>query len=231
MLYPIIGITASVDVKEGWYQQSINYITAIEQCGGIPVILPPISKSTEALMSKLDGLLLAGGGDLDPQCFNEDPQYKLNYDHPLRDRFELSLTKAALEQEKPILGICRGIQVLNVALGGTLYQELHEQVEGALIHQHSSGEPTHEVKIEQGSLLARLSGKTVIRVNSFHHQAVRTIATEFIVSATANDGIIEAIEAPHHNFVLGVQWHPERMRGQDPAANALFTDLIEAAQR
>lgn len=159
MTYPIIGITASVDVKEGWYRQRSNYITAIEQCGGIPVILPPISKSTEAIITRLDGLLLAGGGDLDPQHYNEDPRYKLHYDDPLRDRFELSLTQAALAQGKPILGICRGIQVLNVALGGTLYQELHEQVEGRLIHQHSSGEPTHVVKIEQGSLLGRLSGE------------------------------------------------------------------------
>lgn len=231
MTYPIIGITASVDAKEGWYRQRSNYITAIERCGGIPVILPPIAKRTAAIMTRLNGLLLAGGGDLDPLHFNEDPLYKLHYDHPLRDRFELSLIKAALAQGKPILGICRGIQVLNVALGGTLYQEIHQQVEGALIHQHPYGEPTHKVKIEQGSLLARLSGKTELRVNSFHHQAVRTIAPELIVSAKASDGIIESIEDPRHHFVLGVQWHPERMREQDNAANALFTGLIEAAQR
>jgi len=231
MAYPIIGITASVDTKEGWYRQRSNYVSAIEQCGGLPVILPPSAKRAEVIMTRLNGLLLAGGGDLDPLHFNEDPQYKLHYDHPLRDRFELLLIKAALAQGRPILGICRGIQVLNVALGGTLYQEIHEQVEGVMIHQHPRGEPTHEVKIEQGSLLARLSGKTKLRVNSFHHQAVQTLATGLIVSARANDGIIEAIEDPRHHFVLGVQWHPERIWKEENAAHALFAGLIEAAQR
>ncbi len=231
MTYPIIGITASVDGKADWYQQRSNYITAIEQCGGIPVILPPIVKKIEMIVTRLDGLLFAGGGDLDPLHFNEEPQYKLNYDHPLRDQFELALIKAALTQGKPILGICRGIQVLNVALGGTLYQEIHEQVEGALTHQHSSGEPMHTIKIKEGYLLARLSGKTELRVNSFHHQAVRRVAPGLIVSAIANDGVIEAIEYPQHHFVLGVQWHPERMRDHDNVSNALFTGLIEAAQR
>lgn len=232
MNYPVIGITASIDGKEGWYRQNSNYIQAVRSAGGLPIILPPVDEeAVAAVVARIDGLIPAGGDDLDPVNFGEEPQYKIRYDHPQRDQFELLLAKAAIEQRRPILGICRGIQVLNVALGGTLYQEIHGQIEGAMIHQHPRGEPTHEVKIEQGTLLSRLAGQPAMRVNSFHHQAVRTIAPGLIASATANDGVIEAIEDPRHHFVLGVQWHPERMWKRDKAANDLFASLIAAAQR
>lgn len=229
---PVIGITASVDTKDGSYRQRSNYISAVQSAGGLPIILPPIDEEAVAKVAALiDGLILAGGGDLDPISFGEEPQYELRYDHPQRDRFELLLAKVALAHGRPVLGICRGIQVLNVALGGTLYQEIAKQVEGAMIHQHPCGTPTHEVKIAQGTLLSRLVNRPALRVNSFHHQAVRAIAPGLVVSAEATDGIIEAIEDPDHRFVLGVQWHPERMVGEDKAADAIFSGLIEAAQR
>ena len=234
MLYPIIGIVADVNDKEGCYCQKNDYISAVQGSGGLPIILPPLAAGlVEEFAARIDGLILAGGGDLDPTHYGEDSQYEIQYTHPLRDRFELLLVKATLAQERPILGICRGIQVLNVAMGGTLYQDIQEQIGEAMIHRQvaPAGHPTHAVKVEPGSLLARLVGQPMLQVNSFHHQAVRAVAPGLVVSAWANKCTIEAIEAPSHHFVLGVQWHPETMWEKDKLAKALFDGLIESAKR
>jgi len=214
------------------YRQSILHV------GGEPRIVDS-SLAVDAALSGVDGLLLTGGDDVAPPIYGEQPHATITEAEPGRDEFEIGLVKAALERGVPIFAICRGVQVLNVACGGTLVQDIPSQVTGALAHDlpvppNQSYSLAHEIWLEKDSLLSnlmreRLSDTDACEVNSRHHQAVKDLAPGFLVSATAPDGVIEAIENPAKRFCLGVQWHPENFF-RTGEFRPLFEGFLEAAQ-
>jgi putative glutamine amidotransferase len=234
---PLIGITTS-EVRRGELATlrrhgeppqcemalGLTYTRAIELAGGVPVVLPPLEPgAVTTLLTRLDGVCLSGGPDLDPAGYGARTHEALGPTEPALDRFELELARAADAAGMPLLGICRGAQALNVARGGTLHQHVdgHRQTELATL-------PTHSVRIALRSRAGLLLGGHAAEVNSFHHQAVDTLGAGLIATAWAPDGTIEGIEDPAHPFLLGVQWHAETLL-DDPAQLALFGALVEAA--
>lgn len=209
---PIIGITANI--SDGNVSLFPGYFKSIYESGGVPLVIPPSDDLTilPNLLDSLDGILLSGGADINPLFWGEDPVRELHNINPYRDRQELMIVKMAADRQIPILGICRGIQIMTAALGGTLYQDIYSQAEGKLI-KHSQdldrSYASHTVNIDEDSLLAEIMGNTILPVNSFHHQAVKEPAPGFRVCARSNDGIIEAVESTEYKSMLGVQWHPE----------------------
>ena len=216
-----------------------DYKQAILHAGGDVHIVDPNSSVTEAL-NGIDGLLLTGGDDVAPTRYGEEKHPAVKEVAPERDEFEIALVREARSRDLPILAICRGIQVLNVATGGTLVQDIPTQVTGALEHKqtvppHQPYDLAHEVWLEKDSLLAklmreRLSDADSVEVNSRHHQSVKTLAPGFQASATAPDGVIEAIEDPSARFCLGVQWHPENF-WRTGEFRPLFEGFMEAANK
>jgi putative glutamine amidotransferase len=204
------------------------YPEAIERAGGIPVIVPLLRpEAIAALLDRVDGICLPGGPDLQPSAYGEEPHPQLGPTEPRVDAVELALARAADRRKLPILGICRGMQLLNVARGGTLHQHLPDVVRHQLEHRqpdHGSV-TTHHVEAAPHSQLRATLGGPKLQVNSFHHQAVRTLGDDLVATAWAEDGTIEAIEEPGERLVLGVQWHAEGLRAHDP----LFELLIAAA--
>lgn len=230
---PIIGINTSLEVGEvNRNTLSTDYTRGVERGGGIPVIIPLLDSMDVArdLIGALDGLLITGGPDLDPVHFGEAPHQKLGKIAPERDLVELTLARLALERGVPVLGICRGIQVLNVAAGGTLIQDIPAQTQGYIKHYQDAPRwyGTHDIKARPGRF-ADFMGVKELRVNSFHHQAVRDVAPGFAVTAEAPDGIIEVIESAKHPFAVGLQFHPEGMWSRDPVFERPFRALAEAA--
>lgn len=229
---PIIGITPDVEKDDKHFLRN-DYMQAIIRAGGLPFIIP-IGDEADIVqvVGLLDGLLLTGGNDINPLLFNEEPHTHLGEVSPSRDLFELELARQMLKADKPILGICRGLQLLNVAVGGTLYQDLHQQNEGPML-QHLQKSPTthpsHFVQLEKGSLLAEIVGSERIQVNSFHHQALKDVPAVFKVSGSASDGIIEAVESVDEKFVLGVQWHPELLATKGDAVSLRIFDRFVGA--
>jgi putative glutamine amidotransferase len=235
---PLIGVTTSeVRIAERVEQTpegepprremalGLRYASAIEAAGGLPVVLPPLSlPAVEPLLDRLSGLCLSGGPDLDPEAYSQRRHPRLGPTEPQLDRFELGLARAADARTLPLLAICRGAQALNVVRGGTLHQHLpdHRQKE-------ISDAPSHSVKIEPASQLARLLGRTALEVNSFHHQAVARLGKGLTAVAWAGDDVIEGIEDARRPFTVGVQWHAECMADREEQAN-LFRGLIEAAR-
>lgn len=239
MRKPIIGITCNTLLAEGTVLPGMirafvntDYVNAVTKAGGIPLLLPPAIDSAVAKeqVMAVDGLIMSGGPDVDPQLYGEEPLEKLGCINHSRDKYELSVIKAAAQLKKPILGICRGIQILNVAYGGTLYQDV-SLIEGAnLKHFQAVTERDalwHTVTVTPDSTLASILGEESILVNSFHHQALKTAAPGFNITAYSKDGVIEAIELPGDHFVLGVQWHPEMIAEKHPAMLALFETLVK----
>jgi putative glutamine amidotransferase len=231
---PLIGITGSPqgdDQIEG-VACAIHTTEAVYRNGGQPLVIPVSEHfdAVEELAGQLGGLLLSGGNDINPLYFGEQPLPGLGKVNPLRDELEIRLIKAMLALDKPILGICRGCQILNVAAGGTMYQDINTQVENVL--QHSQRAPrfhaSHTVEILPESKLREIIQAANFRVNSFHHQANRDVATGFRVAALAPDGVTEAFESLSHRYVVGVQWHPECMIQVDEASNRLFQSFIKA---
>lgn len=211
----------------------LKYLQAIERAGGLPVVLPPLDLAAVGpLLGRLSGICLSGGPDLDPQTYHARPHPQLGPTEPDLDRFELALARDADERGLPILAICRGAQALNVARGGVLYQHLPDEVESSLRHRQAQpgDRPTHAVEIAPGSRLARVLGRTSVRVNSFHHQAVKELGRDLHAVAWAEDGVIEGIEALEREFVLGVQWHAEGIADL-PEQHALFAEFVDAARR
>lgn len=234
---PLIGVTTSVTVDKDPERAYLNaaYLLAIQQAGGIPVALPPHldARGRQALWERLDGLVLTGGGDLDPARFGE-PRHPTVFDlSPARDELEIDLTRHALDQGVPLLAICRGLQVLNVVLGGSLYQDIPSEPGSIIGHSQKEPrhQPTHPVKVQEGSRLAAVLGTLHLEVNSFHHQAVKGLGRGLRAAAWAPDGIVEGVDMPSvPGFVLGVQWHPEDLVGRDAAARSLFSALAAAAR-
>jgi putative glutamine amidotransferase len=237
MQRPIIGIPTRDARDRSEYSMSAAYCSALEAVGGLPVLLPLLQdeESLRLLYENLSGVLLAGGGDIAPELYAAAHPHLAKYVDRERDRVEMLLARWALADGKPILGICRGIQSLNVAAGGTLIEDIPKLVPGAL--RHRTGRdlpldyPAHEVELVSGSLLGRVLGEGErVTVNSRHHQALAEVAAPFRVVATAPDGVIEAIELPpaQHPFALGVQWHPENMVPANAHLTRLFASFVKA---
>ncbi len=229
---PVIGLTSSFTADNNAQALPSNYVWAIESQGGIPLIIPAGigPEHSDAILQKLDGLLLTGGPDVDPSYFGEEPHPKLGAVTPERDVIEIPLTRAAVARGMPILAICRGIQVLNIAMGGSVIQDIASQVKDPLKHRQEAPRwhGSHSVTVAGGSRLAGLLGTTKIMVNTFHHQAVKDVAPGFEVTAQAPDGIVEGIERPGC-FIVGVQWHPEGMYDRVPEMARIFKGFVEAA--
>lgn len=209
--YPVIGISGNF--REGDCTLAEAYYKSVSEAGGTPVIIPPYDdwKALVSIVDSLDGIVLSGGADIDPEFLGEEPLDCVSV-NPRRDAPELMLVRLASDRQIPVLGICRGIQVLTAALGGKLYQDIRSQHERPCIEHSQSaprGVPSHDVRIEKDSLLYSLLGKDTLAVNSFHHQAVREVPAGFRVSAIAPDGIVEAMESVTFRPIMGVQWHPE----------------------
>jgi putative glutamine amidotransferase len=213
-----------------------NYTRAIEMAGGAPVAIP-LELGEEALrdiFARLDGLLLAGGLDVHPGEFGETVEPFCGDIDQARDAVELDLSRRAIGEKMPVLGICRGVQVLNVASGGTLYQDLPAQMEHVLPHAHVPGAPrnqrTHTIEIDSSSRLARIFGTTQLQVSSLHHQAIKRVAPGFRVVARAPDGIVEAVESTNGQFAVGVQFHPEDLVDDDERMLGLFEEFVRTTQ-
>ena len=232
---PIIGITCTTTGSDkGSHGIGADYINAVEHAGGTPILLPLIQSDSciADFLSLADGLLLSGGVDVDPFLYGEESQPKMGAINVDKDRVEMCLTPKALQMDLPVLAICRGIQILNVASGGTLYQDLSMSPDPVLKHRQDAPRwyATHAIHVEEGTRLMNILGHSTIRVNTFHHQAVKDIAPGFVVSAVAGDGIIEGIESVRHTFAVGVQCHPEGMWKKNPAIANLFAVFTEAAK-
>ena len=242
---PLIGISCSMgqaiysmtqdNVPQLQHRLGDNYVKAIVQAGGVPVLLPNNVdlSSVEEIAASLDGFLLSGGGDVDPALFGQRANAQLGAVTPRRDDFELALTRYIMQEtDKPVLGICRGIQVMNVAMGGTLHIDLPS--DGKLCHSltmYPRNVRTHDIKILSGTRLEAIMEGRQGSVNSFHHQAILQIADCFAVSAvSADDDVVEAVELPGDRFAVGVQWHPEELT-EFPEARALFLSFVEAAAK
>lgn len=220
---PLIGITGDIEERDGktCLYIDIRYGELVEEVGGIPFLLHPAGAVKE-IVSKIDGLILSGGEDIHPRLYREEPKYQMTLSPDLRTDFEMSLLKEAMARRLPILGICHGMQLINVAFGGTLYQDLPGQTEGVI--NHRLGEKRHPVSIIENTLLFNAIGKKEMDVTSTHHQAVKDLGMGLKVSATARDGIIEALETPEYPFFIGVQWHPEKE--PDDESRKLFKSFI-----
>jgi putative glutamine amidotransferase len=239
---PVIGITAGIVTEQQDYglmhrhRVSADYSQAVIDAGGIPIILPPQDGTIDQILELVDGLIFSGGADIDPARYGNVEIHPATYDiSEARDQFELELMRAAVQRNVPTLCICRGIQVLNVALGGTLVQHIGDQVESPLTHrQHEAGylgtESSHHVTFIEESLAAKVFGTHVVPVNSLHHQSLATPAVAIRVEGVSSDGVIEAVSVPTCHFILGVQWHPELLFRTMPEQLKPFEALIEAAK-
>ncbi|MDR6550077.1 gamma-glutamyl-gamma-aminobutyrate hydrolase family protein [Paenibacillus qinlingensis] len=227
---PIIVVTSTFDNGHTFLHK--DYSNAIIEAGGIPFVMPYMASQDmlDQICEMADGLMLSGGEDIDPFLYGEEPAPGLGAITPERDVLESRLTERFLKSDKPILAICRGLQLLNAVAGGTLIQDIERAQAVCLQHRQQAPRAhlSHQIHIESGSLLERIIGSAHIRVNSFHHQAVKRTAPDFRVNATAADGIIEGLESMIHRFVLGVQWHPENLAGTNEAANDIFRAFVHA---
>ncbi len=232
---PCVWIDPTPDHQAPRFASNQSYARAVAQAGGLPVLLPLLTDDDllREMYDRLDGVLLSGGYDVNPARFGEDLHPKTVLVPPASDEVELTLARWAIDEGKPILGICRGHQVLNVAAGGTLYQDLLDQCPSAMDHSRPPDrprdQPAHVITPVPGTRLAAIIGSDPLPVNTSHHQAVRDLAPALVASAYAPDGVLEGLERPGPTFCVGVQFHPEEMWPQEPRALALFRALVAAA--
>jgi putative glutamine amidotransferase len=244
---PKIGVTAALREEtksiaqnpfERFVRTDLEYVKSVAEAGGVPVVIPPSVglRAAEALLDSVDGLLLSGGPDLDPGYYGEEPVPELGTTIPEWDALEMALLRLALKRQMPLFGICRGMQVLNVVLGGTLYQDLPSQL-GADVINHWQAAPkcqyTHEVEVLDDSYLAEITDRQTVEVNSYHHQGIKGMAEDLTVAARSAEGVIEAIESRDfsEHWLVGVQWHPEGMRDIGSGHRNLFEAHVCAAER
>jgi putative glutamine amidotransferase len=240
-MQPLIGVTTAVrTIGSSGITHCTAYtaiISSLERAGALPVMIPSnVSDSTlRAIYERLDGVLLPGGGDIDPVYFHEDRHPETGEADTLRDNAEVQLVRWAVADDLPLFGICRGHQVINVAMGGTLIQDIPSQVQHEKLRAHSLPEDQprtwrgHEIQLlDANSRLAQIVGGINLSVNSIHHQAVREAAPGFVVTATSEDGLVEAMEMPNKRFALSVQWHPEDLAADDPYMQGLFDAFVRA---
>ena len=228
----IIGITSRYSIDKKHYNLPDAYTKAIQRNGGTTVILPPLFDiDQDQLLGLVDGILFTGGPDVDPMLYGEEPIPGQGGIDPLRDEFEISMAKKALVGDKPVLGICRGLQVLNVAGGGTLYQDIKSQVKDAQKHRQDAQAyyGTHHVELLEDSMAHEIFGSEKIISNTFHHQSCKNPAPGFKPTGWAYDGVIEVLEIESHVWKMCVQWHPEHM--DDPVMNKLFKAFVDACKK
>jgi len=237
---PSIGITP--DRQQGhsehpvlMYELKVAYADAVLKAGGLPFVLPYSEEPAchEAYLDRVSGLLISGGGfDIPPAAYGEAPKEGLGQTTPQRTAFESALVQAALARNMPVLGICGGMQLLNVVLGGTLHQDIPRELPQARSHmqQHDRTQPHHPIDAKDGTFLGELLGRGQVMVNSTHHQAVKTLGGKAVVSALSPDGVIEGIEAPSYAFAVGVQWHPEMLIHTVPIHLGLYKALVNKAR-
>ncbi len=236
MRKPLIGLTPAHDMESGDVKARPTYMRALKAAGAIPVVMPldASEEDLKQLSQDLDGFLFTGGPDVHPFLFGEETQAHCGNVSPARDQMEICLLPMVMELQKPILGICRGIQVLNIALGGNIWQDIPSQVTRDFPLAHSQpfsyDMPCHTVALTEGSLLARISESSSIEVNSMHHQAVKDLAPGLIASAYSTDYLIEALEMPDYPFFIGVQWHPEYLWEKNKEAFRLFQTFVKACK-
>lgn len=242
---PLIGITAdssgceptgSETRREGLYSLASRYCDAIENAGGLPIVIPHSRSRTQIrhLLKRIDGLLISGGGfDIDPAYYSEQPIAKLGKINRQRTFTELEAIAFGLKRDLPMLGICGGAQAINVALGGSLYQDIPTQCPAALKHQQEelSGNHGHVAEVAHGTLLYKICRRRNLNVNTTHHQAIRKIGEGIAINAIAPDGLIEAIESKNHSFVLGLQWHPEVLAQSEVVHRKIFSSFVSACRR
>lgn len=233
---PVIGITTFCEYKPGKVLDEVNYnyIHSIVAAGGAPVLLPVVEREDviEGYLSIIDGIMFTGGNDISPMLYGENPIKEVVSISEDRDYFEFLLYKKAYMRSIPMLGICRGVQLINTAAGGTLYQDINAQKENSISHSQSDTPASnlyHSIKISKDSKLYSIMGSEELSVNSFHHQSVKKTAPGFNITALSPDGIVEAIESTDKSFILGVQWHPEGLVDKHPEFLKLFKALIDAS--
>lgn len=234
---PLIGITTAYEKREkrDYESLSYNYIKAVQLAGGLPILIPTLLyEEMDRYLDLIDGLILSGGDDIDPALYGEEPILELGEVCPERDLFEMKFLAKAIERKVPILGICRGFQMINVALGGTLYQDIKVQ-QGSEFNHLNLVDPVdtleHEVTLEQNSKLYQMMGKDRLMVNSLHHQAINEIGRNLKVVGLSFDHIVEALEYEGESFMLGVQWHPEDLVVKDNYFLELFKAFIEEVKK
>jgi len=235
LIKPIIGIGSDVQHVEGERDRAFVYLTYVDslrRAGAVPVLIPPQPENAAELAQGLDGILLAGGDDCDPGLYGQERHPKVvELGDERRQSNDLTLARVARERGIPTLGICLGLQMMNVAAGGTLVQDIDSDMETEIVHASiPEDRARHDVIIEQGTKLASIVPAAELNVNSSHHQAVGTVAEGLRVTAHAPDGIVEGLEDPRHPFYVGVQWHPEDMSGEG-SATTLFGAFVDAARK
>lgn len=231
---PMIGISGSHNVADRQLFVRENYMQSVLRAGGIPVLLPEIEDEETAaqILAHLDGLLLAGGGDILPARYGEETIPACGEADAQRDAFELLIIPMAISRKMPVFGICRGIQVLNVAMGGTLIQDIESQKgipTGVHQQQPPYGEPVHTVHFEKNSLFEQITGTSEMKTNSMHHQAIKDIAPELQIDGQTDDGMIEAVSAKNNSRIFAVQFHPEYLSDHDAYAQKLFAHFVKLA--
>ena len=238
MVKPLIGITTRNNKDSDGHPVTAlqhSYINAVVQAGGMPVLIPSMLAEEDFLdlYSRLEGILFSGGGDVSLEYFNGISHPRIGEVDQQRDTTEISLMRTAVKDGKPILGICRGAQVMNVALGGTLYTHIYDQLQGALDHDYPGDLRrvlVHPVNVDETTRSAEIFGETLLNVNSLHHQGLKDIAPSLRVAGYAPDGLVEVVEIPNYPYAVAVQWHPEWLTDQLPTQR-LFRSFVEAASQ
>ncbi|NLV89510.1 MAG: gamma-glutamyl-gamma-aminobutyrate hydrolase family protein [Tissierellia bacterium] len=232
---PIIGITSFDEQVQGYHSINNNYVNAVFAAGGIPVSIPTISNEEdyEAYIHMVDGLIFSGGIDISPLRYGENPLKEIKRISTIRDEYEFGLFDRAYKKKLPILGICRGLQLMNIYLGGSLYQDISRQLPNSLGHCPdfiTIEEEYHSINIRKGTRFHRIFDEDKIYVNSYHHQGINRLGENLKVAAVADDGLVEAVEAADDRFLIGVQFHPEALLKRKPKFLKLFEDLVMAAK-
>ncbi|RBP44167.1 gamma-glutamyl-gamma-aminobutyrate hydrolase family protein [Garciella nitratireducens] len=231
---PLIGLTCSIGLKENYQYKETNYCEAVRGAGGIPILIPSFSefaKDIPQLVRNLDGIIVSGGNDIYPMHYGEGPIQALGSVHRERDEVELEIVKECIKNKKPFFGICRGLQVLNVALGGDLYQDIYSQIKGKELeqHNHSKGTPpsNHSIEIKNDTFLYDIYKQKIGWVNSSHHQAIKKVAPSLEPIAWSKDGFVEAVVHKEIPSIFAVQWHPEKMYHKDHFSQQIFDYFID----
>ncbi|MDH4184859.1 MAG: gamma-glutamyl-gamma-aminobutyrate hydrolase family protein [Nitrospinota bacterium] len=241
---PVIGLTADTDAttsSSGFVQERFvlkkAYFDAIIRAGGLPLLIPAYVEPSlpDRYLPMIDGLAVTGGYfDIDPRLYGEEPAHRIDEVKPERTLMEIRLIKKAVRMGMPVLGICGGMQAINVAFGGTLYQDIPAQLPGAIGHEQSPlpvSQPSHQVCPAPGALLARIAGASPFQVNSTHHQGVKRLGKNLLACASSADGLVEAIEGTFKSFLLGVQWHPEQLRQETGPGLNIFKKFMSESRK
>jgi len=227
---PLIGITTYHRDERGYIQLPVQYAESVRRAGAIPLLLQPGEPRIEEVLRLIDGLILSGGGDVDPALYTAAQHEQVYWVNQERDAFEIDLAKRTLADEMPLFCICRGMQILNVALGGSLIPHIPDAVPDAIAHRQEPRDPvTHEIAVEPQSRLAQIMGGATVRTASWHHQSIDRVAADLTIVGRAPDGVIEAVEFSDRPAVMAVQWHPELTAHEDASQQNLFDELVRLA--